>query len=1166
MVRTINDAWNDGFKIHNTNPEKAMEFYQEAIDMSNGNPHVYLYTNMADCYNQLKDYDKTEEYYTLAEKNGFEKLEYKYSSSAYNSYAWFLYDIKKDYKRALIFAKIAVSLSPGEANYLDTICQVLEKLDDKNNLLRYLSKLNKLNPSYEATKDLLDKYKDELVDFYNNYWQKVDKKTVIEEILTSLNIPEDLFDYILAKTKQSHSSAYYGWDFLLNKFADEMFELDDFYMLRMYQAIFNAQYYEFRVYEFLKKQLGTTKDGIYKTMEILFKTNLAETRIIATAVNNYQGFASELGEALGKLLKDRLTPKELKNFFKTITTSYYETEKTVFAQVLLSIDYDLYVTDIKNLFTNLPYTTNNNLILHLIKDEEFIKNTYLSQIEKWYDYYVKYYKYNPLFKKDLLNFIKTGKKSADFDNEIKEIEAKESKWDGAFCNAFIYNNKFDSNSDFFKRIFYLSSKFNAYVTVERSIDELYNNKSFEKIEKAMNKYDISFDAYVDFFAMKSADKYYQWANDWLNIMIEKDFDKSLKILENAEAKVLLNVLPTFNKLNKEKTYPVLIKNASQSSKQLKALIVELLSGYEQGIEDFKKMLKSKKQDEREVGVKLLATVKKEEFDEMLKALYETEKSNGVKNAINEYFKTGTKIEATKEGIKTEISSILSINKESILKASESFKMKGSKEPVSGISFLNVSSLPKLLWKDDFNIVPQETIYYFLSTFKRTESVIPDYEGIQIGTLFEEKSLNIFVETVFNRWNDDSKTKWILGIIAAFGGNEFVDILYNKILNYVSYNRGTMSAHVVTTMAMLGTPKALQKVDFISRKEKDKRTKASAIEALETAAKELKLTKDELLDKITPDFGISSNGILEIDFGNRKFTMKITADLELSIIDENGKVLKTLPKANKSDDAEKFKEGEFKFKEIKKELKEQVKMQKERLESGLSKNRLWSKQNWLELFALNPLMKQFAIGLIWGIYENGKVVKTFRYMEDGSFTDINDDSFTIPENGFTGMVHPVELSKEDISKWKEQLKDYEIAQPFVQLEREIYILPKEKEELTSLNDFEGYMVGRGTIKQKLNKLGWTNGTVEDAGCFYYYTKQMREHNLNIDLDFMGDYMGNYDDYGDVPLYGIIFRDMKSHESKLLKDIPARLLSEIYYEIKKLADSGSGFNEDWKNSSW
>ncbi len=771
-----------------------------------------------------------------------------------------------------------------------------------------------------------------------------------------------------------------------------------------------------------------------------------------------------------------------------------------------------------------------------------------------------------MFKKDLLNFIKTGEKSADFDNEIMQIEAKESKWDGSFYNSFIYNNKFDSSNDFFKRIFYLSAKFNSYITLEKVIEDVYNNKSFEKVEKAMNKYDISFESFVDFFAMKSADRYYEWANDWLKIMIEKDFDKSLKMLENSEAKVLLNALPTFNKLNKEKTYPVLIKNASQSSKQLKALIVELLSGYEPGIEDYKKMIKSKKQDEREVGVKLLTTVKKEEFDEMLKTLYETEKSNGVKNAINEYFKTGTKIEATKQGIKTEISSMLSINKESVLNNSQSYKMKGTKEPVSGISFLNVASLPSLLWKDDLSVVPRETVYYFLSTFKRTESVIPDYEGIQIGKLFEEKSLNIFINDVFNRWNDDSKTKWVLGIIAAFGGNEFVDILYNKILNYVLNNRGAMSAHVVTTMAMLGTPKALQKVDFISRKEKDKRTKASAIEALETAAKELKLTKDELLDKITPDFGISSNGVLEIDFGNRKFTMKITADLELSIIDENGKILKTLPKANKSDDAEKFKEGEFKFKEIKKELKEQVKMQKERLESGLSKNRLWNKQNWLELFALNPLMKQFAIGLIWGIYENGKVIKTFRYMEDGSFTDINDDSFTIPENSFIGMIHPIELSKEDILKWKEQLKDYEISQPFNQLDREIYILPKEKEELLSLNDFEGYMVGRGTIKQKLYKLGWTNGTVEDAGCFYYYTKQMREHNLNVDLDFMGDYMGNYDDFGDVPLYGIIFRDMKNNESKLLKDIPARLLSEIYYEIKKLADSGSGFNADWKNCSW
>ena len=48
--------------------------------------------------------------------------------------------------------------------------------------------------------------------------------------------------------------------------------------------------------------------------------------------------------------------------------------------------------------------------------------------------------------------------------------------------------------------------------------------------------------------------------------IEFEFDKSLKILENAEAKVLLNVLPTFNRLNKEKTYFLFSKAFFKSKK------------------------------------------------------------------------------------------------------------------------------------------------------------------------------------------------------------------------------------------------------------------------------------------------------------------------------------------------------------------------------------------------------------------------------------------------------------------------------------------------------------------------------------------------------------------------------------------------------------------------
>ena len=80
------------------------------------------------------------------------------------------------------------------------------------------------------------------------------------------------------------------------------------------------------------------------------------------------------------------------------------------------------------------------------------------------------------------------------------------------------------------------------------------------------------------------------------------------------------------------------------------------------------------------------------------------------------------------------------------------------------------------------------------------------------------------------------------------------------------------------------------------------------------------------------------------------------------------------------------------------------------------------------------MHEFAIGLIWGAYEDGKLQETFRYMEDGTFNTKDEDEFEMPENCKVALIHPLELTKEDLDEWKEQLENYEITQPIEQLNR------------------------------------------------------------------------------------------------------------------------------------
>ena len=50
--------------------------------------------------------------------------------------------------------------------------------------------------------------------------------------------------------------------------------------------------------------------------------------------------------------------------------------------------------------------------------------------------------------------------------------------------------------------------------------------------------------------------------------------------------------------------------------------------------------------------------------------------------------------------------------------------------------------------------------------------------------------------------------------------------------------------------------------------------------------------------------------------------------------------------------------------MKKQMKATVANQKLRLEQALSVERKWKAEDWRALFVKNPVMHQFAIGLIW----------------------------------------------------------------------------------------------------------------------------------------------------------------------------------------------------------
>ena len=84
--------------------------------------------------------------------------------------------------------------------------------------------------------------------------------------------------------------------------------------------------------------------------------------------------------------------------------------------------------------------------------------------------------------------------------------------------------------------------------------------------------------------------------------------------------------------------------------------------------------------------------------------------------------------------------------------------------------------------------------------------------------------------------------------------------------------------------------------------------------------------------------------------------------------------------NKNDDEDKVKAASEEFKTLKKSLKTVYDVQKKRLKIALINGRKWTVDLWNNVFVNNPLMSRFANSIVWGVYENDKLIDTFRYGE------------------------------------------------------------------------------------------------------------------------------------------------------------------------------------------
>ncbi|MDD6490349.1 MAG: DUF4132 domain-containing protein [Clostridia bacterium] len=553
----------------------------------------------------------------------------------------------------------------------------------------------------------------------------------------------------------------------------------------------------------------------------------------------------------------------------------------------------------------------------------------------------------------------------------------------------------------------------------------------------------------------------------------------------------------------------LLSMFADSSKEVRELVAKAASQHKNYESEVLSMLESKKSAIRETAVDVLSIWGANNYKDILLGVAENEKSAKLKEKINRVLNITTTVETQGDEA---FSPMLFVD--SIHKGGKAKKLQWLYETPNGtVHFKNG------------NVAEDKYIQAILLCYADMSNPGVNENAALLAQELNEQELNKYAETIFSKWTAqgaEAKKKWVLYFCAIHGGYNMIAVLLNYIKEWAENARGAIASEAVRAIACNGSSEALMSVDNIAHKFKHKQVKSAAVKALDDAAEELGITSDELGDRIVPDLSFDENMERVFDYGTRKFKVYLTPTLELEVFDESNKKLKTLPSPAKKDDETIAKQSNADFKAMKKQLKNVVSIQKLRLETALLADRRWTVENWNNLFVKNPVMHSFAIGLIWAAYENDTLVQTFRYMEDGTFNTADEDEFELPENCTIGLVHPIDLSEDELSTWKEQLSDYEITQPIEQLERKVYRIKDDEIGQLDFNRFKGREINGMTLLGRMTKMGWYKGSVQDAGCFYTFyrediTKRFKDKDNNVhlvgnavELNFSGMYVGGEDE--------------------------------------------------------
>lgn len=560
------------------------------------------------------------------------------------------------------------------------------------------------------------------------------------------------------------------------------------------------------------------------------------------------------------------------------------------------------------------------------------------------------------------------------------------------------------------------------------------------------------------------------------------------------------------------------------------------------VDDFVPMLTSNRKDTRLTAAELLGVFGDSAAIKPLEAAAKKEKTSDVKDAI--------------------ALSIVQLNNSSFDPTTYADNKKGDKEldaklgdlPNVGVPAQVASKIKDLThptWKSAGETMSDGAFEWLLSELGR-ESM--EHHGEKLvavcGRLIEEDLHTLCEELI--KTTGRSTSGWTLfmqGVIAPPSRIEETGRHLEEFAQSQSWGWGD---HGVEVMVRRGTPQCVRILDDWHHKTRRDALKWRSRAGIQRIADNQGITFEEAIEASISRFGFDDRGEQRYDYGSRTILVKLEPGDDFSYTDiENEKSYKTMPKALKDDNDVLVNEARSEVSRIKKEIKRLRRNQTRRLEDAMATERRWVPSKWRERYALHPVMRSFAQGMVWGIFdvESDELIASVHVDNSGDVVDLEDDTHALDDAKHRlGVVHPARLSAEDRERWIECFVDYEIVQSFDQLMRKVHAKDewpdKSSEIAAKLDD-----TSAGSFLGRLDRLGWDKGPREDAGLINNSYRNFGPWSVTLSHD------GFSPEYLDGGAFFIQdFSISRDGENVAPKDLPPHIFSEVIHNLLELTEGG------------